>query len=81
MKTIKELVIQYINDVKIMEGLESNQIQCSLKELLDFNDKFNKDMNELKEAIITKYNVDFSDCCNSKGQEKLNELCNLYLVY
>jgi hypothetical protein len=80
MKSIKELVIKYIENIEILEGLESKQIQYSLKELLDWNEKSNQNVIELKKAIINKYNVDFNDGCNSKGQEKLNELCNVYLV-
>ena len=81
MKTIEKLVKEYIADVEIMNRLESKEIQFNtLEGFLYWQEKYNENIIQLKKAIITKYNVDFNGGCNCKGQEKLNELCKIYLV-
>jgi len=77
MKTINELVQEYIFNVVILSKIENNEIESTLADVLEFNERYNINVFKLKKYIEDEYDVEFTDLCNCKGQEILNNLCEI----
>jgi hypothetical protein len=77
MKTIEELVKEYMFNVLYLEAVESGNIESNLGDMLEFQENQKNNMFLLEEAISKKYNISFNGTCYSKGQEKLSELCDI----
>ena len=77
MKTIEELVKEYMFNALYLEAVESGNIKSNLGDMLEFEEKQNNNMFLLEKAISNKYNISFNGTCYSEGQEKLSELCDI----
>tara|TARA_R110000851_G_scaffold28032_1_gene78423 strand:+ start:578 stop:829 length:252 start_codon:yes stop_codon:yes gene_type:complete len=74
MKTIKELVKIYVNQVIILEDMEQSRSEY---DVLEFCGEFDKTVTLLKIAIEDEYDVEFTELCNCKAQQILNGLCDI----
>ena len=73
---LEELVKDYIIKVTYLEGIERNEIELTLRELLEFDENFSITMEKLQNKIEDEYNVSFDGGCNSSGNKILGKLCD-----
>jgi hypothetical protein len=77
MKDLKALVKTYVKNTAYRDALESGSVKVQLRELLNFQERANRNSFYLFKALSKEYGFNDDGGCYSKSQEKLNELCEI----